>query len=147
MIKFITGFIALVVAFLLLLVWNIRVVIRRERDIKANLRMSEERADLEDNRIKSFLQNCLIDPCYGVAKCYAFGSIVRQYPTRDVDIVIQFDSSKECQVRAYRDRLRRVESNFEEFHELKLHIQTFLSSEDEALNGFLIRAEVYETIL
>ena len=96
--------------------------------------------------MKSFLRNALNDPWYGVAKCYAFGSIVGQYPTRDVDIIIQFDSSKQGQVRAYHDRLRNIESSFQEFHGRKLHLQTFLSTENEALHRFLNIAGPHERI-
>ena len=109
--------------------------------------MAAEIDAFEDNQMKSFLRNSLGDPCYGVTKCYAFGSVVRQYPTRDVDIIIQFDSSKEGQVRVYRGRLRSVESKFQEFYDLKLHVQTFLSTENEGLDIFLSKAEAYERIL
>ena len=94
----------------------------------------------------SFLRNTLRNPCYGVAKCYAFGSVVAQYPTRDVDIIIQFDSSKPGEVNMYRDRLRKVESLFQQHHKLSLHVQTFLCTENEALNRFLIKADVYKCI-
>ena len=100
-----------------------------------------------DDRKKSFLRNALKDPLYGVTRCYVFGSVVGQYPTRDVDIIIQFDSSKQNRVRTYRDRLRSIESSFQEFHGPKLHVQTFLSDEDEALHRFLNKAGMHERIM
>ena len=100
-----------------------------------------------DDQMKSFLRNALSNPWYGVAKCYAFGSVVEQYPTRDVDIIIQFDSSKQRQVRTYRDRLRNIERSFQEFHGLDLHVQTFLSAEDEALHRFLNDAGMHGCIM
>ena len=96
--------------------------------------------------MKSFLRNVVQDPWYGVAKCYAFGSVLGDYPTRDVDIILQFNSSKESDVRTYRDRLRSVEGTFQEFHGLELHVQTFLSTEDEAQQRFLDRAGLHERI-
>ena len=108
--------------------------------------MAAESAALVDDQIKSFLRNTLKNPCYGVAKCYAFGSVVGLYPTRDVDIIIQFGSSKPGQVRLYRDRLRNIESLFQEFHDRKRHVQTFLSTENEALHRFLDDAGVHERI-
>ena len=97
--------------------------------------------------MKLFLRNALRNPCYGVAKCYAFGSVVGRYSTRDVDIVVQFDSSKQGRVRICRERLRNIESNFQDFHGLKLHLQTFLFDEDDALDRFLNRAGAHERIV
>ena len=96
--------------------------------------------------MKSFLRNTLRDKWYGVSKCYVFGSVVRQDPTRDVDIVVQFDSSNERRVRMSRDRIRKIERSFQEFYELKLHIQTFLCAEDQAVNDFLSVAGAHERI-
>ena len=139
--------IAILVVFLLFLVWNTARVAHRDLSVSAHLRMVTEIDASADDRMKSFLRNALSDPCYGVAKCYAFGSVVGQYPTRDVDIVIQFDSSEQGQVRTYRDRLRSVESRFQEFHGLVLHVQTFLSTEDEALDIFLDYAGLHERLI
>ena len=83
------------------LVWNIFKVKRRDRSIRAHQSMVEETAASVDDRMKSFLCNSLSRPSFGVAKCYAFGSVVRSDPTRDVDIVIQFDSSNRRHVRSY----------------------------------------------
>ena len=99
-----------------------------------------------DDQIKSFFRNSLSNPWYGVSKCYAFGSVVGQYPTRDVDIIVQFDSSKQNKVRMYRERLRSIEGNFQEIYNLKVHVQTFLSTEDEALQKFLNKAGVHQRI-
>ena len=100
-----------------------------------------------DDQMKSFVRNNLRDPRYGVAKCYVFGSVVGQYPTRDVDIIIQFDSSNPGRIRTYRDRLRNVESSFREFYNLHLHVQTFLSVEDEALHEFLNGIGLHECLI
>ena len=97
--------------------------------------------------MKSFLCKSFSEQWYGVAKCYAFGSVVGRYPTRDVDIVVQFDSSKQGPVRISRERLRNIESSFQEFYGLKLHLQTFLFDEDNALDRFLNRAGEYERIV
>ena len=109
--------------------------------------MAAESDALVDDQIKSFLRNALSDRRYGIAKCYAFGSVVGQYPTHDVDIIIQFDSSKRGRVRTYRYRLRDIESSFHELHGLKLHVQTFLSTQDEALHRFLNVAGLHERII
>ena len=124
---FVTGFVlwmiqsfawllAIVVVFVLLFAWNTFKVARRDQSARAHLILAAEIAASEDGQMKSFLRNNLLDPHYGVTKCYVFGSVVGQYPTRDVDIVIQFDSSKPGQVRVYRDRLRSIERLFEEHH-------------------------------
>ena len=136
-----------IVAFIPLLAWNVRRVVRRDRSINERLRMDSEIAGSLDEQMKSFLQNILSDQCYGVAKCYAFGSVVRRDPTRDVDVIIQFDSSKRRRVRIYRDRLRTVESRFQEFYGRKLHLQTFASVENDALEEFLSVAVAHERIL
>ena len=138
---------AVVVVFGPFLVWNIFKVVQRERSISEQLRMAAETAALVDDQMKSFLRNLLSNPHYGVAECYTFGSVVRQDPNRDVDIVIRFDSSKPRRVRTYRDRLRNIESNFQEFHGLELHVQTFLSAENEALHRFLDDAGMHERII
>ena len=138
---------ASVAIFVPLLAWNILKLARRERSIDEQLRMAVESAVWVDDQIKSFLHNALSNPWYGVAKCYAFGSIVGRYPTRDVDVVIQFDSSKQGRVRICRERLRSIESSFQEFHCLKLHVQTFLLAENEALDRFLNKAGFHERIL
>ena len=138
---------ASVAIFVPLLAWNILKLARRERSIDEQLRMAVESAVWVDDQIKSFLHNALSNPWYGVAKCYAFGSIVGRYPTRDVDVVIQFDSSKQGRVRICRERLRSIESSFQEFHCLKLHVQTFLLAENEALGRFLNKAGFHERIL
>ena len=98
--------------------------------------------------MKSFLRNALQEEWYGIKRCYAFGSIVGGYQKRDVDIIIQFDSSQEREVRARRDRLRRLEGEFEEFYQgLGLHVQTFLSTEDDALQDFLGVAGAHERLI
>ena len=137
---------ALVAVFVPLMTWNIVQVARRDRSANAHLRMATESANSLDYQMKAFLRNSLGNPSYGVAKCYAFGSLVRLYPTRDVDIIIQFDTSKPRQVRTYRDRLRKIETLFQEFHDRKLHVQTFLCSENEALDRFLNDAGEHERI-
>ena len=147
LIKSVVWLTPVVIVFIPLLAWNFLKVAGRERSLRANLEMAAESAASADEKIKVFLRNSLSDSSYGVAKCYAFGSLVGQYPTRDVDIIVQFDSSKPRQVRIYRERLREVESNFQEFRSLKLHIQTFLSSEDAAIETFLNKAGVHECIL
>ena len=133
--------------FVLFLVWNILKVARRDRSVSAHLSMVAESAASVDDRMKSFLRNSLSNPCYGVAKCYAFGSVLQPHPTRDVDIVIQFDSSKRGRVRACRERLRNIESGFREFHGRELHVQTFLSNENAALDRFLNDAGRHESII
>ena len=124
-------------AFLPLWGWNIIKVARWDRSTRAQLRMTALTTASVDDQMKSFVRNNLRDQRYGVAKCYVFGSVLGQYPTRDVDIIIQFDSSNPGRIRTYRDRLRNVESSFREFYNLHLHVQVFLSVEDEALYEFL----------
>ena len=138
---------AVVVVFVLFLVWNLLKVARRERSVSAHLSMIAESVASMDDRMKSFLRNTLINPWYGVAKCYAFGSVVRQYPTRDVDIIIQFDSSQRGRVRTCRERLRNIERSFQEYHGLALHVQTFLFAENEALDRFLKNAGQHERLI
>ena len=145
--KSLAWLLAVVVVFVLLLAWNTLKVAQRDRSVYAHQRMAAESAASVDNQMKSLLRNTLINPWYGVAKCYAFGSVVGQYPTRDVDIAIQFDSSRPGQIQIYRDRLRSVEGMFQEFYSLKLHVQTFLSNEDEALHTFLNDAGMHERIM
>ena len=138
---------AWVAVFVTLLAWNLITVARRGKDISEKLRMAADSASWRDDQMKLFLCNSLSNPDYGVAKCYAFGSVVGRYPTRDVDIVVQFDSSKQGSVRIYRERLRNIESSFQESYYLKLHLQTFLFDEDNALDRFLSRAGAYERIV
>ena len=138
---------ALVAVFVPLLLLNIFKVARQDRSTREKLAMAAETADLVGDQMKSFLRNTLSNPSYGVVNCYAFGSVVAKYPMRDVDVIIQFNSSERKQVRIYRERLRNIESSFQEFHGLKLHVQTFLSAEDDALENFLNRAGAHERIL
>ena len=136
-----------VLVFTPLLAWNIFKVKRRDQSVDAKLRLTANSAASVDSQMKSFLRNSLSEPCYGVAKCYVFGSVVQQYPTRDVDVIIQFNSSTQDNVRINRDRLRSIESKFREFHGLGLHVQTFLSCENEALRSFLGKAGVHERLI
>lgn len=147
LIKFVAWLSSVVVAFVLILAWNAFKVARRERAVSQQLRMAAEEAKWKDDQMKMFLRNVLSNPSYGVAKCYAFGSVVRQYPTHDVDIVVQFDSSEQRQVRVYRERLRHIESSFQEFYGQMLHVQTFLFDENTSLHRFLNLAEAHECII
>ncbi len=124
--------------FVPLLVWNFLKDARRERVISEQLRMAADSAAWRDDQMKLFLRNSLRNPCYGVAKCYAFGSVVGRYPVRDVDIVVQFDSSKKGRVRICRERLRNIERRFQDFYGLKLHLQTFLFADSRC--GLLLRS-------
>ena len=146
LIKSMAWLLAVVVVFVLHLTWNTFKVVRQDRTTIEYLRLAAESTTLVDDQMKSYLHNALRDRRYGVAKCYAFGSVVGQYPTRDVDIIIQFDSSKRHRVRTYRHRLRDIESSFHEFYGLKLHVQMFLSTENEALHRFLNDAGQHERI-
>ena len=83
---------AFAVVFTLLLIWNAFRCVRVERATTANLRILADSADSADDQIKLVFRNSFSNPWYGISKCYAFGSVVRQYPTHDVDIVVQFDS-------------------------------------------------------
>ena len=138
---------AVVVVFVPNFAWNTLTVARRDRSAAAHLKMTTANDAFLDDRMKSFLRNTLTNPWYGVAECYAFGSVVRLHPTRDVDIVVQFDSSDPRQVRLYRDRLRKIERLFHEHHTLKLHVQTFLSAENEYRRRFLNDAGAHERIV
>lgn len=135
------------VVFIPFFVWNIQRVAERERTLVLHQEMVADNATAVDNHIKLFLRNTLANPSYGVSRCYAFGSILRQDPTRDVDIIIQFDSEKPTRVRTCRSRLRDVEASFFEFYNLRLHVQTFLSIENEALDRFLDRSNFYERLI
>ena len=138
---------SIVVVFIPLLARNAQRVAGRKQSENAFLRMAADSAASVDDQMKSFLRNALSNPSYGVAKCYAFGSVVGQHPTRDVDIVIQFDSSNPRRVRTYRDRLRSIESSFHAFHGQPLHVQTFLSAENAYLSRFLDDAGVHERLI
>ena len=122
-------------------------VVRRERDVQAQLDLATGIANSLDDQMKQFLQSCLANPEYGVYRCFVFGSVIGKYPTRDVDVIVQFNSFKESQIRLYRGRLRKVESSFHEFYKLKLHLQTFVSIENDELDGFLNDTGLYEQIL
>ncbi len=147
LIKSVAWVLAVVAVFLPLLAWNIHRVGRRDRSEQAQLRLDADSTVLKDDQMKWFLKNSLSDSSYGVAKCYAFGSVVGHYPTRDVDVIIQFNTSNKGQVRIYRDRLRNIESNFQEFYHVMLHVQTFLSTDDEDLAKFLDDAGRHERLL
>ena len=145
--KSIAWFLAVIVVFIPAFAWNIFKVASRQRSVIAHLEMAAESAAAVDDQMKSFLRNNLSDPWYGVVQCYGFGSIAGKYPTRDVDIIIQFDSAQRSQVRTYRDRLRNIESSFQEVYNLKLHVQMFLSDEDDALRTFLSKAGLHERMI
>ena len=116
---------AVAVVFALFLLWNFSRVLYHERSIREHQRFATMMISAADERMKSFIRNSLSEAWYGVARCYGFGSVLGEYPTRDVDIIIQFESSEPRSVRQYRQRLRAVESGFRELHDRNLHIQTF----------------------
>ena len=136
----------LTILFAILFVFNVFKVRSKERSLVAQQKVISANADLIDTHIQSFFRNCLQDQWYGIAKCYAFGSVVGKYPTRDVDIVVQFDSSVEREVRNYRGRMRTIERNFQGMYNLNIRLQTFLSTEDEAVQSFLGKAGVYQRL-
>ena len=138
---------ASVAVFLVLWLWNVLKVARRTKVIGEKLKMAVKSEAWRDDQMKLFLCKSLKDQCYGVAKCYVFGSVVRRDKTRDVDIVVQFESSEQGPVRTYRNRLRNIENVFQDYFGVKLHLQTFLCDEDGSLDGFLERAGTYERIV
>lgn len=133
---------AFAVVFTLLLIWNAFRCVRVERATTANLRILADSADSADDQIKLVFRNSFSNPWYGISKCYAFGSVVRQYPTHDVDIVVQFDSSEENEVRNYRKRLRGIEKSFGEMFGLPIHVQTFLSTEADGCKASWTKREI-----
>lgn len=138
--------ITMVIAFPALLVWNALRIMHQDRIVKAQVALALQTTKLRDDQMKSLLRSAMRNPWYGVSKCHAFGSIVRDYPTRDIDVVIQFNTSERKQVRIYRNRLRSFESTFRETYRQNLHVQTFLSEETAALQRFLNRAETHERL-
>ena len=147
LIESIARFTTVVLVFGPLLVWNFIKAMRREQSIKAKLEMVADTAASKDDRMKSFLRNALASPHHGVAECYVFGSVVRRDPTRDVDIVIKFTTADEGLTRIYRERIRDIEKNFKEFHDLNLHLQTFLFDQDDNVCNFLKVAGEHERII
>ena len=143
-----TGWFAgVLLVFIPLLILNMLKVARRDRTAEAHRGIIAEITGSVDNQMKSFLRNTLRDPRYGVTTCYVFGSVVGAYPTRDVDVIVQFDSSAQGRVRTCRHRLRDVENDFNEVYNLQLHVQTFLCTENEALDRFLGTAGLYERLI
>lgn len=136
--------VAVAAVFLPLFLWNLIKVGRRQRSIKASRQMAVERAVSVDAQIRLFLSKSLTEDSYGVAGCYAFGSVVREDPTRDVDIVIGFNTSDPKRIRSHRQRLREVEHTFGDIFHLTLHLQTFLDSEHDQLLEFLAKAGDHE---
>ena len=146
-IQLLAGLISVMIVFALLLGWNVIKAAQIERSRQAHRRMAADISDFKDERIKCFLRNALDIPSYGIEQCYAFGSVVRQDPTRDVDIIVQFGSSHQGTVRKCRERIIDVERTFHEFYDLKLHVQTFTSSERESLRSFLDKAGTHERLI
>ena len=132
--------------FLIWVLLNLERARRRHRCIEASLLLEAELAESADQRLKRFLGNSLSQAAYGVARCFAFGSVVRDHPTRDVDVVIQFSTSNPNEIRLNRQRLREVERSFNQVYGHRLHLQMFLRSEDEELQDFLTRAGDYERL-
>ena len=147
LIETLAWFASLVIVFVPLFGWNFIKLIRLERIMRETAEIIGASTDLADEQMKSFIRHALKNPTYGVARCYAFGSVVRSYATRDVDIIIQFNTSDPRLIRIYRDRLRNVEDQFKEFYGLGLHLQMFLSTEDGALSKFLMQVGCHEAIV
>ena len=147
LIGFATWVLTVSVVFLLRCGWNIIAIAHRDRKMQAHLALTDDLADSVDGQMKEFIRNELSDPRYGVAQCYVFGSVIHQYPTHDVDVVIQYNSSIEHSVRSYRIRLGTVQQKFENFYGLKLHLQTFLFSEAEKLHCFLHNTGGHEKLI
>lgn len=140
-------FTAVVVMFVPHMIRSLVKVRRQDKSLKVQIAMATASADARDADLKAFLTNVLTDPCYGVERCYLFGSVTKQYPTGDVDIVIQFTTSEQGQLLAYHGRLREVERSFRDLYDSKLHVQRFLSSEATALQLFLDDTDGYEQII
>lgn len=105
-------------------------------------------ASARDESIINALPKLLDDHRLGISRCFLFGSIIHEHPTRDVDTIIQFSSLKPRSVRKYRMRLYNVERQFQNlFDGLMLNLTLFLSNEDEDLHEFLQRAGKYKQIV
>jgi predicted nucleotidyltransferase len=145
--EFLPWLASLLIVFTFLLVWNCVKLARQDQSTREQLKMNTDHDRSVDDAMILFLSNVLMDTWFGIARCYAFGSVVRRDRTRDVDIIIQFSSSKAAKIRIYRYRLRSIEKSFQEYHDKKLHIQTFLSTEDAELQIFLQETGAYKLIM
>lgn len=116
--------------------------IERDRDLQSTLV-----ADGRDAVIKRWVKNELGKPEFGVKFAAAFGSITGSYPTRDIDIVVQFDDASDQVIRKKAAGLQALGKVFEAEFNLPLHLQLFLETETNDLVGFARRAGAIEVLV
>jgi predicted nucleotidyltransferase len=77
-----------------------------------------------------------------------FGSIVREQPMTDVDLIVQFRPRTNPQIaRLVRKIKGRVASDFHNTFDLPLHVTFFCSNEQEAKTAFIEKAGRHEIII
>jgi hypothetical protein len=82
-----------------------------------------------------------------VAFAAAFGSVLASFPTRDVDVIIQFSPVADSTIRKSSGALKGVCRTFRAEFGLGLHIQTFAYEETDALVAFVLRAGKVEVLI
>lgn len=116
------------------------------RDEAEALRLTQLQQSSADDMIKQWLRWAMGDASLGVARAAAFGSIVQNRETRDVDVAILMTASSNRNLRKRILRLRALRKPFRDAFAKPLHVQFFASEEAQAFDGFLRDAGRYEEI-
>jgi predicted nucleotidyltransferase len=97
-------------------------------------------ATAQDTTFKDWLTQQFGRTEFHVCLAAVFGSVTRAYPTRDVDVVVQIESTSDRHIRKLGLRLKELGRTFEAEFGLPLHLQLFASTETNELLDFAVRA-------
>jgi len=144
------GFVALIGTYFVL---NLAEFASRWGDAGAQLRSEDEAARQResmqggaDQYMKNWLRAALADPQLGVAFAAAFGSVVRNDPTRDVDVIVQLAGAGRRDLRNRTIAIKRMAKPFMEIYGLPLHLQFFSVNEMRDMTDFVGRTGHVEVL-
>lgn len=116
--------------------------------IEADQRRQESLiAAAQDTTIKDWLRQQLSRAEFHIRLAAVFGSVTRAYPTRDVDVVVQFRPASDHRIRKLGLRLNDLGRTFEAEFSLPMHLQRFASTETAELLGFATRAGSLDVLI
>jgi hypothetical protein len=115
-----------------------QIVASREMQSVASLQRFRQQAS--DEAMKNWVRNAARDPTLGLRGLAFFGSVTRDYDTRDVDVLMILPDSKREAARTAGDKLRELSHGFRCTFSRELHYQLFFDSERARIVEFIQRA-------
>ncbi len=147
----VAGVVALVVVYLVL---NLIKVTVNYAKAGPQLRIEQEqrRQDsliegAQDSTMTAWLRQQLARQEFHIRFAAAFGSVTKRYPTRDVDVVVQFEPGSDDRDRTAGLLVKALARTFTAEFQLPLHLQLFSSTETDRLLKFALRAGSLDVLI